>query len=429
MKEFEYRPMISVVMPVYNAPVELLDAAIRSVRAQVYPDWELCIADDRSTHADVRRCLEHWRKEDPRIKVEYRARNGHISEASNSALHLATGEFCALMDHDDLLAPDALYHGEAVAARSGPGYPLLGRGQDRRAGSAQRAALRPQWCPDHLLSRNYFGHLVVARTQLLREVGGFRLGFEGSQDHDLLLRITERTGRIAHIPRVLYHWRIHAGSAARSEEVKPYAYEAARRAITEACERRGEPAHVSFLDGFRGYGIRFKRPLEGRVSIIIPTKDKAEILGTCLRSLFGSPTTRTSGDRGEQQQPGGRPLRTVGRLPDQVSGALPLVRARCALQLRGPHEFRGHQGHRLPPALSQQRHGSDPCRLAPCHARMVAASLDRCGGGEAPLSERHHPARGCGDRPRVSRDTPSWAITRMGRAISTTSTLSTTTVR
>ncbi|MBK6540670.1 MAG: glycosyltransferase [Flavobacteriales bacterium] len=287
VKEFEYRPMMSVVMPVYNAPVELLDAAIRSVRAQVYPDWELCIADDRSTHAEVRRCLERWRKEDPRIKVEYRERNGHISEASNSALHLATGEFCALMDHDDLLAPDALYHMVKRLQRDRD-LDILYSDEDKidEQGRHSEPHFKPQWCPDHLLSRNYFGHLVVARTQLLREVGGFRLGFEGSQDHDLLLRITERTGRIAHIPRVLYHWRIHAGSAARSEEVKPYAYEAARRAITEACERRGEPAQVSFLDGFRGYGVRFKRPLEGRVSIIIPTKDKAEILGTCLRSLF-----------------------------------------------------------------------------------------------------------------------------------------------
>ncbi|MBK8340773.1 MAG: glycosyltransferase [Flavobacteriales bacterium] len=287
VRDFSYRPLVSIVMPVYNTPVELLEAAIRSVRAQVYPDWELCIADDRSTNAATRRSLERWQREDPRIKVVFRTSNGHISAASNSAIELATGAFAALMDHDDLLAPDALFHIVKRLQRERD-LDLLYTDEDKidEQGRHSDAHFKPQWCPDHLLSRNYFGHLVVVRTALLRDVAGFRLGFEGSQDYDLLLRLTERTTRIAHIPRVLYHWRIHAASAAHSEAVKPYAYEAARRALTEACERRNEPAQVSYLDGFRGYSIRFTRPLEGRVCVIIPTKDKADILGTCLRSVF-----------------------------------------------------------------------------------------------------------------------------------------------
>jgi len=293
-----YRPLVSIVMPVYQPPIELLDAAIRSAMDQVYPDIELCIADDRSPDPRVRKCLEEWKARDPRIKVVYRAENGHISRASNSALELATGEFTALMDHDDLLAPDAIYHIVKRLNRD-RSLDLLYTDEDKidESGAHSDPHFKPQWCPDHLLSRNYFGHLVVARTALLKDIGGFRAGFEGSQDYDLLLRLTERIeagvagearakDRIAHIPRVLYHWRIHAGSAARGEDVKPYAYDAAKRAITEALERRGEPAEVAFLYGFRGYDIRFTAPLKGKVSVIIPTKDKADILATCLRSLF-----------------------------------------------------------------------------------------------------------------------------------------------
>ncbi len=284
---FAHRPLISVVMPVYDPPVPLLDAAIRSVVDQVYPDWELCIADDRSPDPAVRRCLERWRQADGRIRVVFRNENGHIARASNSALELATGEFTALMDHDDVLAPDALFHVVKRMQRD-RSVDLLYTDEDKvdELGRHSEPHFKPQWSPEHLLSRNYFGHLVVVRTALLRAVGGFRAGFEGSQDYDVLLRVTERTDRIVHVPRVLYHWRIHAGSAARSEEVKPYAYDAAKRALTEALERRGEPAEVAFLEGFRGYGIRFTAPLHGRVSVVIPTKDKADILRTCLRSLF-----------------------------------------------------------------------------------------------------------------------------------------------
>ncbi len=282
-----YRPLVSIVMPVYNPPIELLEAAIRSVMDQVYADIELCIADDRSPDPKVRKCLEEWKAKDPRIKVAFRQENGHISKASNTALELATGEFTALMDHDDLLAPDAIYHVVKRLNRERD-LDVIYTDEDKidEQGRHSDPHFKPQWCPDHLLSRNYFGHLVIARTGLLRAIGGFRAGFEGSQDYDLLLRLTERSQHVAHVPRVLYHWRIHAGSAARSEEVKPYAYDAAKRALTEACQRRGEPADVSFLFGFRGYGIRFTSPLKGKVSVIIPTKDKADILGTCLRSLF-----------------------------------------------------------------------------------------------------------------------------------------------
>lgn len=284
---FEHRPLISVVMPVYATPIHLLDAAIRSVLDQSYGNWELCIADDRSPGREVRDCLERWMSKDDRIKVDFRKENGHISKASNSALGLAKGEFIAFMDHDDLLSPDALFH---IVTRINlkPDTDILYTDEDKidEQGKHSDAHFKPQWCPDHLLSRNYFGHLVVVRSSIVDAVGGFREGFEGSQDHDLMLRAVERTDRIEHIPRVLYHWRIHAASAALSEEVKPYAYIAARTALTEALERRGEPADVEFLSGYRGYRVKFRAPPRGRVSVVIPTKDKTEVLATCLHSIF-----------------------------------------------------------------------------------------------------------------------------------------------
>lgn len=287
IEQFAYRPLVSVLMPVYDPPVKFLDEAIRSVMEQVYPHLELCIADDKSTNPEVRTCLERWCKKDPRVKVVFREENGHISKASNSALQLVEGEFISFMDHDDVLAPDALYH---VMKRLNKDHDLdlIYTDEDKinEEGKHSEPHFKPQWCPDHLLSRNYFGHMVTARASLVRKVGAFRDGFEGSQDYDLLLRMTEHTQRVARVPRVLYHWRIHAGSLALSEDVKPYAYHAAKRALTEAFVRRGDPAEVNFLYGFRGYDIRYTTPVKGKVCVIIPTKDQASVLETCLRSLF-----------------------------------------------------------------------------------------------------------------------------------------------
>jgi len=287
LEQFAYRPVMSILMPVYDPPVRLLDEAIASVMRQVYPGLELCIADDASTRPDVRRCLEDWQRKDERVKVVFREENGHIAKASNSALKLVSGEFITFMDHDDLLAPDALYH-VVKRLNKDRALDLIYTDEDKvdEQGRHSEPHFKPQWCPDHLLSRNYFGHMVTARASLVRAVGGFREGFDGSQDYDLLLRMTERTDRVARVPRVLYHWRIHAGSLALSEDVKPYAYHAAKRALTEACERRGEPAKVDFLHAFRGYSIRFTTPLVGRVCAIIPTRDRTEVLATCLRSLY-----------------------------------------------------------------------------------------------------------------------------------------------
>lgn len=289
---FNERPTLSILMPVYNPPIEFFKRAIDTLLQQSYEYWELCLADDCSTNPEVKKTIEEYRKRDSRIKVVYREANGHISEASNSAMEIANGDFYVLMDQDDELALDALYWcvksiNEAVDVD------LIYTDEDKidEVGHHSDAHFKPDWSPDNLLSRNYLGHLTVFRAELFKEIGGWRKGFEGSQDYDLVLRFTEKCRNIIHIPRILYHWRIHSTSAAGGEDAKPYAYTAAQKALTEAMTRRGYDSNIGFLDGFRGYSVRLGlKNLDAKVSIIIPTKDKADILGTCLKSIFEKTT-------------------------------------------------------------------------------------------------------------------------------------------
>jgi len=289
-----YRPRISVIMPTYNPPELYLREAIESVITQVYENWELCIADDASTAPHVRAVLEEYMELDDRIKVDFRPTNGHIAHASNSALALATGEFIALCDHDDLLTPDALY--ENVRLLNGHrDADMIYSDEDKVDENGRRSDpyFKPDWAPDSFLSRNYVSHLGVYRRSLVEDVGGFRPGFEGSQDYDLVLRIVERTNRIHHIPRVLYHWRIHALSVASGVGVKNYAYDSAMHAIAEAMHRRGEPGRVEMLKDDPGnYIVRYDLKRDWKVSIIIPTRDHADDLELCLASIFAKSTYR-----------------------------------------------------------------------------------------------------------------------------------------
>jgi hypothetical protein len=259
---FERTPVISIVMPVYDVEERWLRRAIDSVLAQSYPHWELCIADDASPSPHVRSVLDEYRSRDPRITVEYRATNGHISAASNSALALATGEFIALLDHDDELAPHALYL-VADELQRHPDAALLYSDEDGVKPDGERFGpiFKPDFSPDLLLSVNAISHLGVYRTALVRELGGFRTGYDGSQDYDLALRVIERAGAAAvrHIPHVLYHWRAIPGSVLTGSGAKEYAHDAARRAIAEHLDRAGERAEVG--EGFwRLHRVRFELP-------------------------------------------------------------------------------------------------------------------------------------------------------------------------
>jgi GT2 family glycosyltransferase len=287
-----YTPKISIITPVYEPPEAYLRLAIESVIDQIYPHWELCLANDASPSPYVRAVLDEYAAADSRIKVVHRTENGRISRASNSALEIATGEFVALLDHDDVLAPDGLFEVAAALNRDAQ-LDMMYSDEDKidQEGHRRDPFFKPDWAPETLLSRMYTGHLGVYRRSLVEEVGGFRSEFDGSQDYDLVLRVTERTERIHHIPRVLYHWRVHAGSAASSTDVKPYAYEAAKRALTETLERRGEKGFVERLAVHPGFfSVRYEILSADRVSIIVPTRDHAEDVDRCLTSIFEKST-------------------------------------------------------------------------------------------------------------------------------------------
>ena len=276
--KFHYSPLISVLLPVYNSNLKWLRRAISSVQQQFYPRWELCIVDDASTDRRLWPFLQKCARRDKRIKVMRRTENGHISEASNDALRVASsGDFVALLDHDDELAPTALYL-VARALNKNPDLQLLYSDEDKLDEHNRRSEpyFKSDWNPELFLAQNFISHLGVYRTDLVRRVGGFRVGFEGSQDYDLTLRCIReiQPKQIEHLPWVLYHWRAGDQSTASSATAKPYAQEAARRAVQEHLDRSGiEGTVVPSLGVY--LQIKYALPTErSMVSIVIPTRDR-----------------------------------------------------------------------------------------------------------------------------------------------------------
>jgi GT2 family glycosyltransferase len=285
VEELRYKPLISIIVPVYNPPIELLKKAIESVRAQFYPAWELCLCDDASTDPEMRGVLKEYAASDKRIKIIFAEKNGGIARASNLALGLATGEFVGLLDDDDELTLDALL--EVAATLQETEADLIYSDEDKLdlAGARCDPFMKPAWSPDLVLSCNYICHFGVYRKKLIDEIGGFREGFDGSQDYDLVLRFSEKTDRIAHIPKVLYHWRKRPGSAASSLEAKPYAYEASCKALTDALARRGIRATAEGLPARGFHRVRRCVLSPCKVSIIIPTRDRLSLLRRCIASI------------------------------------------------------------------------------------------------------------------------------------------------
>jgi GT2 family glycosyltransferase len=285
-RRFSYRPKISVVMPVFDPEPEWLRLAVESVRGQVYPDWELCIADDGSTREGVRELLRSYARTDPRIVVTFLERNQGISAASNAALHQATGEFVGFLDHDDELKPNALFEvARLLNERRDLDYIYSDEDKKELDGRLTDAFFKPDWSPDLLMSVNYVTHFSIYRTEVLRRVAGFRSEYDGSQDYDLALRVTESTDNIAHIPVPLYSWRKVPGSAAASLDFKDYAYDAGKRALKDALARRGFRGGVEhgLVEGrYRViYGIRGTP----RVTVVIPTRDRLDLLEPCIESI------------------------------------------------------------------------------------------------------------------------------------------------
>ena len=287
--QFHYSPLISVLLPVYNSNLKWLRRAILSVQKQLYPRWELCIVDDASTDRKIWPFLQRRARQDRRIKLMRRTENGHISAASNDALRLATGDCVALLDHDDELAPTAFYF-VALALNKNRDLQLLYSDEDKLEERNRRSEpyFKSDWNPELFLAQNFVSHLSVYRTDLIHRIGGFRIRFEGSQDYDLALRCIEqiRPEEIEHLPRVLYHWRAGDQSTASNPTAKPYAQEAAQRAVQEHLKRTGVagtvvPSHGVYLQ--TKYALPNERPL---VSIIIPTRDQASSLKKCVDSIF-----------------------------------------------------------------------------------------------------------------------------------------------
>lgn len=282
-------PVISLIVPVYQTPERWLRRCLDSVLAQAYPNWELCIADDASSSPHVREVLREYEQRDSRIRIALRDNNGHIAEASNTALDMARGDYIGLLDHDDELRPHALLEvAEAVIARPDLGLVYSDEDKIDEQGRRFQPYFKPDWNPDLLMSQNYICHFTAIRTSLAREAGGFRTGFEGSQDHDLILRCTRalRQQQIHHIPKVLYHWRAIAGSTALERNAKDYASIAGARAVAEHVRQMNPQAWVDELPHGH-YRVRWPLPQPvPKVSLIIPTRDRAGLLRTCVESVL-----------------------------------------------------------------------------------------------------------------------------------------------
>lgn len=282
-------PLVSILLPVFNTPAPWLRRCIDSVLAQTYPTWELCISDDASTLSHVLPMLRAYARDEPRIRLVERPCNGHISEASNSALDIATGTFVALLDHDDELRPHALQSVvEALAASPAARFVYSDEDKIDVDGNRFDPYFKPAWDRELLLGQNYLCHLSVIDTNLVRQVGGFRKGYEGSQDHDLFLRCTACLAdhEIVHVPQILYHWRAVPGSTALGRGEKDYAAQAGGRAVADHLLATEPGARVESLS--HGH-YRVLRPLPApapRVSIIVPTRDRLDLLRTCVESVL-----------------------------------------------------------------------------------------------------------------------------------------------
>lgn len=292
---YPIQPKISIVLPVYKIPEEIFRETLATVELQCYKNWELCVVDDASERPEIAQMVRQFAADHPgQVKFAVNPANIHISATSNRCIELATGEYLALLDHDDRLLPNAL--AEMVRYINLHNRPEILYSDERvieQDGKATHLVYcKPGWSPFLHLSCNYTTHLTLYCTELIRDLGGFRVGFEGAQDHDLMLRAVEASDKpVVHVPFCLYQWRATETSTAKSADAKPYAALAGVKAVTEACLRRGRPADVEWEPESFHYRVRFELPPElPLVSILIPSKDNAGFLENCLQSIFQKTT-------------------------------------------------------------------------------------------------------------------------------------------
>lgn len=291
--QFDYNPLISICIPVYNVERKYLAECLDSILNQTYQNFEICLSNDCSSLQETIDTLNEYEKKDSRIKVHHRKENGHISKATNDALNIASGEFIGLMDNDDLLARNALAECVAVLNKNKE-LDFIYTDEDKMdmKGLRRDPHFKSDYAPDSLLGSNYICHFEIMRKSIVDEIGGFRVGYEGAQDYDIFLRFLEKTTpeRVYHIPKILYHWRMIEGSTAATIDSKGYAVEKGRMAVEDALKRRGVKAKVTVHPRVPYYLVRYEYETEPMVSIIIPTKDYADVTEQCLKSLFEKTT-------------------------------------------------------------------------------------------------------------------------------------------
>ena len=285
--KFNYAPLISIAVPAYQTPVEFLKQMIESLISQTYTGWELCIANASPDNEEMQRVLADYSAKDVRVRFCSLKENLGIAENTNRAFAMAKGEFMGLLDHDDLLAPNALY--EIVnTLQDHPQADALYTDEDKVTTDLDehfQPHLKPDFNLDLLRSNNYICHFFVVRKSIVEKAGGFRKEFDGAQDYDFIFRCTENAREVLHVPEILYHWRTHKASTADNPASKMYAFEAGKRAIEAHLERTGTKGTVSHTQDLGFYRVKYPVQGEPLVSVIIPNKDEKETLQTCLESL------------------------------------------------------------------------------------------------------------------------------------------------
>ena len=284
---FAMQPKISIVIPLYHTKLAYLSEIVENMKAQTYSNWELCLADGSETKNQE---IEELAKSDERIRYQYLGKNLGIAKNTNEAIKLATGDYIGLLDHDDLLAEFALYEVVKCINKQSQAECIYSD-EDKFSNSLEdrySPHFKPDFAIDTLRSLNYICHFTVIKASLMQEIGGFHEGYDGAQDYDLFLRIAEHTNRIVHIPKILYHWRVHEGStaAAVTGEAKPYAYEAGKKALEDHLKRmhlQGNVEHGKYLGTYK---IRYAINKEDKVSILIPNMDHVKDLKLCIESIL-----------------------------------------------------------------------------------------------------------------------------------------------
>ena len=405
----DYQPKISIVVPTYRTPIVFLREMIDSVRAQTYPNWELCIGDGSEGDQELVDTLAEYAAQDERIKYQVLEKNLGIAGNTNGALALATGDYIGLLDHDDVLPPNTLF--EVAKALNEDDYDVLYTDEDKVSGDLSEhddPNFKPDFSPDLLHSHNYITHFFVARKSIVDDIQGFRSEFDGSQDYDFIFRCTERAKKIKHIPKILYHWRIHGNSVAGDPASKMYAYEAGKRAIEEHLKRIGiQGARVEHTSMWGMYHVTYPTAPDPLVSIVIPNKDHIDDLDKCVQSIYATstyqnfefivvennstdPATFAYYERMQQEHPNFKvvTLSLIHISKDTGRGVLPKNRLRTFMRPNDSHtplHPKGAGRSRLKdPSLSLRMTPPSPVMLSPAGAKHLFSRLPGAQKASAP---------------------------------------------